>query len=261
MSIENRQVAVDVSKSLTAKEGAIKALLPAHINPDRYIKSAMAAIAKNPNILKCTKESIIASVIQAAQLGLEVGSSLGEGYLVPFKTECQFIPGYRGLISLARRSGEIVSITAGVVHEADEFEYELGLHPKCRHVPNLLVDDPGKIIAVYACAILRESGEQMALMPLREIKAIQKRSRAAGFGPWVTDFEEMAKKTGIRRLYKMLPVSTEALSRALEIQAQAEKGFSDDDLAELSDTDKDLQSLNLLASEAASTRTEGAVDG
>lgn len=261
MPNETRAISVEIANTITAKSGAISQLLPSHINPERYIKSAIAAIAKNPRLLQCTKSSILESVVQAATLGLEVGSALGEGYLVPYKDQCQFIPGYRGFISLARRSGEIVSISANVVHEKDEFVFELGIHPNVMHRPNLLEEDPGKVIAVYAGASLKDGGDQLVVMSHREIEAIRKRSRASGNGPWVTDWEEMAKKTAIRRLFKMLPVSTENLSRALELQAESERGFSDSDISELSDTAKALGDLNAAAGEIAASRVQDAPEG
>lgn len=253
---ENRAVSVEIANTITAKSSAISQLLPSHINPERYIKSAIAAIAKNPRLLQCTKSSILESVVQAATIGLEVGSALGEGYLVPYKDQCQFIPGYRGFISLARRSGEIVSISANVVHEKDEFVFELGIHPNVTHRLNLIDEDPGKVIAVYAGASLKDGGDQLVVMSHREIEAIRKRSRASGNGPWVTDWEEMAKKTAIRRLFKMLPVSTEQLSQALDLQARSEADFSEEALTALAADQVSADAANKAAADAAAKAAE-----
>lgn len=213
---------------LTAKRGAIASRLPAHLNPDRLIKIALTAAAKNPRILECDKESVMLSVMQAAELGLEPGGALGEGYLVPYGKTCQFIPGYRGLISLARRSGQIVSIEAHAVYEKDEFVVEFGLEPKLIHKPTL-APERGEVTAFYAVARIVGGGIQHDYMTRADVDAIRKRSRAASSGPWVTDYNEMGKKTVIRRLFKTLPVSVE-LCRALEIQAESEVGVFDADL-------------------------------
>ena len=213
----------NVKQLLDASKGAIASRLPRHLTPDRITKVALTAINKTPALLACTKESLLMSIMQAAEVGLEPGGALGEGYLVPYGKQCQFIPGYRGLISLARRSGQIVSLEAHVVHAKDSFTFELGLESKLVHVPNLEDEDPGPLRFVYAVAKLQGGGVQFEVMSRAQVEAIRKRSKAGGNGPWVTDYEEMARKTVVRRLFKYLPVSVE-LAQALEIQAAAESG-------------------------------------
>jgi len=212
-----------VKQLLDASKGAIASRLPRHLTPERIIKVALTAANKTPALLACTKESLLMSIMQAAELGLEPGGALGEGYLVPYGKQCQFIPGYRGLISLARRSGQIVSLEAHVVHAKDSFTFELGLESKLVHVPNLEDENPGPLRFVYAVAKLQGGGVQFEVMSRAQVEAIRKRSKAGSTGPWVTDYEEMARKTVVRRLFKYLPVSVE-LAQALEIQAAAESG-------------------------------------
>lgn len=239
-------------QALTEKRGAIAGRLPAHLNPDRLIKIAITAAAKNPKILDCDRESIMLSVMQAAELGLEPGGALGEGYLVPYGRTCQFIPGYRGLISLARRSGQIVSIEAHEVYEQDEFTVEFGLDPKLVHRPTLK-SERGEVVAFYAVARIVGGGVQYDYMPRADVDAIRKRSRAGNSGPWVTDYNEMGKKTVIRRLFKTLPVSVE-LCRALEIQAESESGEFDASLEVLqADADR-TASLQDIAVQVAQER-------
>ena len=152
--------------------------------------------------------------MQAVQLGLEPGL-LGHCYILPYKREATFI-GYKGMIDLARRSGHIQSIYAHAVHENDEFEYELGLHPKLEHKPSH--GDRGAFIGAYAVAHFKDGGYQMEFMPKSEIEKRRKRSASANssYSPWSSDYEEMAKKTVVRYMFKYLPIS-------IEVQTQARK--------------------------------------
>lgn len=245
---------VEFHNALTAKKGAIQGRLPTHLSADRLIKIALTAVAKNPKILDCDRESIMLSVMQAAELGLEPGGALGEGYLVPYGRTCQFIPGYRGFISLARRSGQIVSIEAHAVYEKDEFVVEFGLDPKLVHRPTLAAER-GEVVAFYAVARLVGGGVQHDYMTRADVDAIRKRSRAASSGPWVTDYNEMGKKTVIRRLFKALPVSVE-LCRALELQAGSEAGAFDPTLEVFEARSEAQENLSAAAEAAAVARVE-----
>lgn len=221
--LNSREAMMSVKQLLEASKSAISARLPKHVTPDRILKVALTAVNKTPALLACKRDSLLLAILQAAELGLEPGGALGEGYLVPYGSTCQFIPGYRGLISLARRSGQIVSLEAHVVHQKDTFTFELGLESTLRHVPNLEDEDPGPLRFVYAVAKLVGGGVQFEVMSRSQVDAIRKRSKAGGSGPWVTDYEEMARKTVVRRLFKYLPVSVE-MAQALELQAAAESG-------------------------------------
>jgi len=160
------------------------------------------------------------SIMQAAELGLEIGGLLGEAYLVPFKGEATCIVGYRGLINLARRSGQIASVSAHVVHAKDDWEVDIA-NDHVRHSP-CMQGDPGEAIFVYATARFRDGSKQLDVMTMREVELIRSRSRARS-GPWVTDYEEMAKKTVVRRLSKYLPLSPE-LQKAIEYEVGADAG-------------------------------------
>lgn len=186
----------------------ISKALPKHMDPDRLARVALTTIRTNPKLLQCKVESLMASVMQAAQLGLEPGL-IGHCYIIPYGQEAQFIIGYRGLIDLARRSGNIESIAAHAVYEKDEFEFEYGLNEKLVHKP--AISDRGKPIMYYAYAKFKGGGHQIEVMSIDDIDAIRKRSRASGNGPWVTDYDEMAKKTVIRRMVKYLPISVEIM--------------------------------------------------
>ena len=235
----------------TMLEGARPALasvLPKHLTADRLIRIALSATSRSPLLLRCTPKSILLSVMQAAQCGLEVGGALGHAYLVPFKNsrkvngqwlevyEATFIPGYRGLIDLARRSGHLTFIEAHVVHKGDDFKFALGLTPKLAHVPG----DGTELTHAYAIARTRGADARMRgmevldpfeVMTRAQIEAVRASSKAGVATdrnpnpPWVTHYDEMARKTVVKRLCKYLPLSVE-MSAAIEADNRVETGAS-----------------------------------
>jgi recombination protein RecT len=202
------------------------------LTPEKITKIVTAAISRQPMLLQAFRDSphsILRCAFAATQLGLDPDSPLGQCYMVPFrngknggKYEAQFIIGYRGLIDLARRSGNIVSIRSRVVHERDEFRIAYGLREELHHVPHE-GPDAGELRAVYAVAELKDGGIQYEVMYRHEIDAIKKRSKASQYGPWVTDYAEMARKTVVRRLCKYLPMSVD-LARAVEHESSQDSG-------------------------------------
>lgn len=183
--------------------------VPKHLNADRMARIAATEVRKNKALLNTEPTSFLGSVMQAAQLGLEPGSALGQAYLVPYGNQCQLIIGYKGMIDLARRSGQVLSLNAYAVREGDDFSFQLGLKPDIHHVPSLEADRIKKPITyVYAVATLQGGGYQFEVMSRAEVEAV--RAKAKSKNIWNTYFEEMAKKTVIRRLFKYLPVSIEA---------------------------------------------------
>ncbi|AWM79684.1 recombination protein RecT [Gammaproteobacteria bacterium ESL0073] len=224
-------------------QSQIAKAVPKHITPDRLARVAMTELNRVPALRECDPASFIGAVLQCAQLGLEPSLGLGQAYLLPFKnknkgiTECQFIIGYRGMIDLARRSGQMVSLSAYAVYEYDEFDYELGLHPNLTHKPSQEADR-GKLTFVYAVANLKDGGVQFEVMSRAQIDAIRAQSKAGktDYSPWATHYEEMAKKTVIRRLFKYLPVSVE-MSKAVGYDELAEAGVSQQNESILDDVD------------------------
>ena len=115
-------------------QNSLAADLPKHLKGDRFVRVALAAMTAQPKLFDCTPESVLLSLMQCASMGLEPsGGVLGQAYLIPFKNICQVIPGYRGLVKLARNSGEVADVWAEVVYAKDRFDYELGLEPKLVH--------------------------------------------------------------------------------------------------------------------------------
>lgn len=230
-----------VAQLLTSQKSQIMAALPRHLDPDRFARIALTEIRKNPDLGECDPLSFLGAVIQAAQLGLEPGSGLGHAFLIPFWNnkkrirEVVFMPGYRGLIDLARRSGQVASITARPVFQRDKFRIDYGDDEKIYHEPfqplvnaegetlDTPENQPGPVIAVYAIGRLNGGGIQREVMWRKDIESI--RSRGRDNSVWKTDFNEMARKTVVRRICKYLPMSPE-LARAIEADDQTFKGES-----------------------------------
>lgn len=224
----------------------LKAALPRHMTAERMARIATTEMRKVPKLGSCDPMSFLGAVIQCAQLGLEPGNALGHAYILPFdkrekvggqwktvRTEAQVIIGYRGMIDLARRSGQIVSLDARAVYEDDKFECTLGFEPKIDHVPNWKNHsraDPSNLRFVYAVAKLKDGGLQFDVMSRAEVEGIRARSKSADNGPWVTDFPAMALKSVVRRLFKFLPVSIE-IQRAVGLDEMAENGLSQQNAA------------------------------
>jgi len=218
-----------LAKSQDSFRMALPSTVAKYLTPERLTKITLSAISRSPLLLECTPESVLRSVMDSASLGLEpTGGVLGHAYLVPYKNnktgkrEAQLIVGYRGLINLAQRSEKLIDIEAHVVHEKDAFLLEYGREPRLEHKP-ALNGDAGKPIGAYCVATLVGGRKHCEWMSIAEILKIRDRSRARDSGPWQTDFEEMAKKTVVRRCSKYLPMSTE-LASALEIEDAAENG-------------------------------------
>ncbi|EAO1141239.1 recombination protein RecT [Salmonella enterica subsp. enterica] len=196
--------------------------LPRHMTAERMIRIATTEIRKVPALGDCDTMSFVSAIVQCSQLGLEPGGALGHAYLLPFgnknensgKKNVQLIIGYRGMIDLARRSGQIASLSARVVREGDDFSFEFGLEEKLVHRPGENEDAP--VTHVYAVARLKDGGTQFEVMTRKQIELVRAQSKAGNNGPWVTHWEEMAKKTAIRRLFKYLPVSIE-IQRAVSM--------------------------------------------
>lgn len=220
---------------LENNKAALFSAVPKHLTADRMIRVACTELRKNPSLAECDQRSLIGAIVEASQLGLEIGGVLGQAYLVPYNVKVkgtngapdrwmkvvQLIPGYKGLIDIARRSGQISTIQVRVVHSKDEFDFEFGLEPRLRHKPSL-DQDPGHAQYVYAIANLRDGGTQLEVMTVREVESVRSRSKSKDSGPWVTDWEEMAKKTALRRLCKLLPVSVE-MQRAVAIDEEDDR--------------------------------------
>lgn len=208
----------------------ISQALPKHLTPERIIQQAVTMASRMPELRECTPESFIGAIMQASILGFQPVNALGQCYFIPYnnrktgKKEVQFQIGYRGLLDLARRSGEIQTVYAQAVYAKDIFNFEFGLNPILKHVP--VLEDRGELKYVYAVAKFINGGYIFEVMTKSDIEVIRKRSQSQQsyingklspsiypVGIWASDYAEMAKKTVLRRLLKYCPLSVDILSK------------------------------------------------
>jgi recombination protein RecT len=214
---QNRAVAAQGGKQtmqgfIKMYEGEIKKALPQVITPERFTRMVLTALSSNPKLAETTPQSFIGAMMTAAQLGVEPNTPLGQAYLIPYRNkgamECQFQLGYKGFIDLAYRSGEVTIIQSQIVYENDDFDYELGLDPKLVHRP--AKSGRGEPTHVYAIFRTKDGGYGFEVMSMDDIRAHAKKySKAYSSGPWQTNFEEMAKKTVLKRVLKYAPLKTD----------------------------------------------------
>lgn len=232
---------LSIGQFLRSKENQINLALPRHMTADKILRIAMTEIQRNPELGKCTQMSLIGALINSAQLGLWPDSLLGEAYLIPFRNnnkggiiECQFMVGYKGMIKLIYNSGMIASIDAHEVCANDEFSYEYGSNSHLKHKPAL--KNRGEVICYYAIYKMKgkESDSVFLVMSPEDVDKHKAFSKSAGgkYSPWTTAYDEMAKKTCIRSLFKYAPKSAEDnnLSKAIAEDERADLGIQDNSL-------------------------------
>lgn len=196
----------------------LQAIIPlaTGLTPSRVMAVVLDAVVRQPEILSCTRASIVRSVLQAAEVGLELGSPLGEAYLVPFRNwkkdnqeEAQFVAGYKGLIKLMTMAPEVSHVDARLVRENDAFDYELGTAPKITHRPGLgHMRQRGDIVTAYAVIHYANGGHQFDVMDREELDRIRSSAKANGKNsPWNAHTDEMFRKCPVRRLSKYARLS------------------------------------------------------
>lgn len=213
---------LEIVKHELVENGAkLRASLPDHLKDSAgdFIRLALVEFRRTPALQNCAPASVVAAVLDCARLGLKPGP-LGHVYFVPYRTDCTLIIGYRGLIKLALRSGDITAVEAHPVFETERFDVELGSEPKITHVPDYSVPrSPQNVRLVYAIAHKADGRSLFDVMTRGEIEAIRNRSKARG-GPWATDWIEMARKTVVKRAAKYWDVSAD-LAEAIAIDNEA----------------------------------------
>lgn len=205
-----------IEDMIKAMSPEIKNALPDVITPERFTRMALSTLNNNVKLRECAPVTFLAAMMNAAQLGLEPNTPLGQAYLIPYrnhgKMECQFQIGYKGLIDLVYRNPNIQTVQAQCVYENDTFEYELGLEPKLVHKPALT--DRGSLILVYALWKAENGGYGFEVMSKEDIEAHARRysqSYNSSSIPWKSNFEEMAKKTVIKKCLKYAPLRSDIL--------------------------------------------------
>ena len=199
---------------IKSMESEIKKALPSVITPERFTRMVLSAVSVNPQLGSCTPSSFLGAMMSAAQLGLEPNTALGQAYILPYnnhgKLEAQFQLGYKGLIDLAYRSGEVEVVQAHVVYENDAFECEYGLEPKLTHTP--ADKDRGEPIRVYAVFKTKSGGYGFEVMSMEDVRihaSKYSKSFNSNYSPWKTNFEEMAKKTVLKKVLKYAPLKSD----------------------------------------------------
>lgn len=200
--------------------GEVKRALPRHISVERFTRIVLTAVKSTPKLLECTPESVLGGMMVAAQLGVELNTPAQEAFLLPFsnkikdangkeswRTEAQFILGYKGIIKLAYQSGQVASIVARSVYKGDEFDYAYGLEDKLFHRPN--PDAQGEPYLWYAVVKFTNGGSNYVVINKAEVEKHRARSKAKDGPAWKNDFDAMARKTAIRILQPYIPLSPE----------------------------------------------------
>lgn len=223
--------------------------LPRHLTADRFIRTAITAMTKAPLLAQCTQASFFNALLTLSQLGLEPDGR--RAHLIPFKNnakgtvECQLLVDYKGLVELVKNTGDVSFIHADVICDSDEFTYDKG-EIKTHKID--LRKDRDNPYAAYALIRFKDGTEKAEVMTKGEIEAVRKRSRAGQSGPWVTDWNEMAKKTVFRRASKWVKLSPEQrdIIEADDDQFPFSEGIKTSSAVELSNR---LEKVKCLASE------------
>lgn len=216
----------EVCETISGQDFGVKLAqaLPSNVTLDRFTRVTLTAIQQNPEIITAERGSLYNSVIRCAQDGLIPDGR--EAALVIFKVKGEqrvsYLPMIFGLRKKAAEHG--FALSAYVVYENDEFDYQLGIDPSIAHKPPRLGVDRGAAIGAYAVGTDKRTGEKyLEVMSLQEIEQVRAVSRAATseYGPWVKWWPEQARKTVAKRLFKQLPLgaideSTERVLGAID---------------------------------------------
>lgn len=226
---------MSIADLIKTSEPEIRKALPSVISTERFTRMALSALNNNPQLMECSQMSFLAALMNAAQLGLEPNTPLGQAYLIPYKNkgklECQFQLGFKGMIDLIYRNENVQTIQAHCVRENDVFAYSFGLNPKLEHVPS--VDESGncgEVTHVYALYKLSNGGFGFEVMSKGDIdRHAEKYSKSfdSSFSPWKTDYDSMAKKTVIKKLLKYAPLKTDVI-RAVNTDSSIKNQLSVD---------------------------------
>lgn len=196
-----------IKMTLTNLTPQFKTVLPQHISVEKFVRVAQTAILTNQSIANCERNSIYAACIKSAEHGLLPDGN--EGSIVPFGNKAVFMPMIGGILKKIRNSGELSSITAQAIYENDFFDYGVNKEGEYIEFKPLLFGERGAMIGVFAMAITKDNASYVEVMTNEQINKVRESSRSKNSGPWKDWFEEMSKKTVIRRLAKRLPMSTD----------------------------------------------------
>ena len=272
----------EVTQNKSLIEGAkmlstLKAVLPKHMAPDRFARIASAFYMRSDILYKCSRQSILQSVVKLAVLGLECDGRLAA--IVPYGKDCRVSVMYAGKAELMRRSGEVSTIQAAVVYEADVFEFQRGTDPYLKHVDAITVADRGTPIAAYAVVRMKDGQSEFDVMSVDAVNRIRDNHSVSYQNavkrkidhPWISHWDEMAKKTVFHRLSKMLPMTPELREKISvdEETSSAESdamkdvldGFIDAETSQEGDPEKDIQRVDIVAEIKSRIKLNGISEG
>lgn len=212
-----------VRRALELMKPQLAAALPEHLPVDRLVRAVLSVLQGNPALLDCDRASLYRAVMTCAQLGLEPDSALGQARLVPSQGKVQLVPGYRGLLTLARDSGRITSINAQAVHRNDHFEYTYGLNERLDHVP--AAGDRGEISHFYAYALFNDGGHHFEVMSRAEVDAAPERGAGAA---GVDGYAEKGRQAVIRRIARYLPSAVQKADTLADLHEAGRHAALDD---------------------------------
>jgi len=201
---------MDLTTYLLKNRDQIDKVKPRNLSTERFIKIVARAVYTNPALAVCNFRSIFMAALQSAELGLEPGGVLGHAALVPYKGKAVFQIMYKGLLVLAHATGQFKMIDTCEVYENDKFKYHLDFEPTFIHIP--ADGERGKVIGYYAFFVLAGGGKKFIYMTREAVDAWAKRYSKAydkTDSPWQNFFDEMAKKTVLRKVLKMAPLRVE----------------------------------------------------
>jgi recombination protein RecT len=260
-AVQKREAFLTLKDLLEKNKAGIEAALPKHMNADRMLRVALTATRTTPKLLQCDPKSVVEHILTVSQLGLEPNDVRGQAYLIPFNNrkkgtvDCQLIIGYKGFVELARRSGLVSTVNAFIVYDKEPFNYKAGSFPSLEHQPLAPSARGDKKIGVYAVMVLKDGTSQFAFLWADEVEGLRKRSKAADDGPWKTDEEEMWKKSAIRRLGKLMPLSPE-WNQAVAIDEYQEAGVKTDTGEFTFDDDPEPEALEATVQPAEEEKKE-----
>ena len=185
---------------IKSMEGEIAKALPSVITPERFTRMVLSALSTTPQLQNCTPKSFLGAMMSAAQLGLEPNTPLGQAYL------------------LAYRSGEVEVVQAHIVYEKDTFEFEYGLNPKLTHIP-FSKGEKGNAVSVYAIFKTKSGGYGFEVMSMADVKEHAKKysqAYSSAYSPWTKNFEEMAKKTVLKKVLKYAPMKSDFVKAVVQ---------------------------------------------
>lgn len=234
LTVQQRK-ARDLERAFDDPDRAMKLLqvMPKGMDPDRFVRTTLIAVQRDPNLLDCTGESIVAAIFEAAECGIAPTGSLGRGYLVPISDhgvkKAEFWIGYPGLIELAMQSERVSKVWSRPVFKGDKFNVRYGTDDRIDHTPQLGAEDiPANLTHVYACVEYKNGVVDFEVLTKEQCDIVRAQARGSNSAtsPWQTAYIEQCRKTAIRKLAKRLPLTSEAAT-AIQKDEEREFGFEE----------------------------------